>query len=433
MPFSRFQELSRQLDERADIKSSYALYVIMLFIVFFMVWATSSELDNVTRGTGKVISALQNQIVQASTSGVILAKYVREDELVSKGDRLIDIDPVEAAGELVQVELKLAAISVKELRLNAELENREFIIPKELKDKVPAASITEESIFFGNSAKLISQEIIFNQRLEQKKQNFKAALVSEKATLKTIELLQSQIAIVEPLVEENLAPRVTLIDLQKELERETVNFETARINKERANFSIAEIEQELTNLSEKFFLETVEELNVLVSRKLELQQKLPKLLESVSRKTVRAPMSGIVKKVNYNTLGGFVNAGDVILELVPTDDQLILEGAIQSKDISSIKVDDLVRIRLSAYNSIKYGTMRGHVRSISPDSTNDPASGQPVYPIDVEIHDLLKIDGKDITLIPGMMADIDVITGKRTIFEYFWQPVARVQELALRD
>lgn len=433
MSVGRFKELSRQLDERADIKSSYSLYVIIFFIVVFALWATSSEIDNVTRGKGKVMSSLQNQIVQASTSGVILAKYVREDELVSKGDKLIDIDPVEATGELNQLELKLAALSVKELRLNAELEGEDFIIHPYLKEKVSAASITEESIFFGNSAKLISQEIILTQRLEQKKQDFKASVASEAAILKTIALLKSQISIVKPLVEENLAPRINLIDLQKELERETGKFESARINKQRATYAIAEIQQELTNLSEKFYLEAVEELNALVSKKLELQQLLPKLLERVSRKTIRAPMSGIVKKVNYNTLGGFVNSGDVILELVPTDDQLMVEGSIQSSDISTIKVGDPVRIRLSAYNSIKYGTMEGHVTSISPDSTNDPDTGAAIYPIDVEIDEVLKIDGKNIILIPGMVADIDVLTGKRTIFEYFWQPVARIQELALRD
>lgn len=433
MSVGRFKELSRQLDERADIKSSYSLYVIIFFIVVFALWATSSEIDNVTRGKGKVMSSLQNQIVQASTSGVILAKYVREDELVSKGDKLIDIDPVEATGELNQLELKLAALSVKELRLNAELEGEDFIIHPDLKEKVSAASITEESIFFGNSAKLISQEIILTQRLEQKKQDFKASVASEAAILKTIALLKSQISIVKPLVEENLAPRINLIDLQKELERETGKFESARINKQRATYAIAEIQQELTNLSEKFYLEAVEELNALVSKKLELQQLLPKLLERVSRKTIRAPMSGIVKKVNYNTLGGFVNSGDVILELVPTDDQLMVEGSIQSSDISTIKVGDPVRIRLSAYNSIKYGTMDGHVTSISPDSTNDPDTGAAIYPIDVEIDEVLKIDGKNIILIPGMVADIDVLTGKRTIFEYFWQPVARIQELALRD
>jgi adhesin transport system membrane fusion protein len=433
MSVGRFKELSRQLDERADIKSSYSLYVIIFFIVVFALWATSSEIDNVTRGKGKVMSSLQNQIVQASTSGVILAKYVREDELVSKGDKLIDIDPVEATGELNQLELKLAALSVKELRLNAELEGEDFIIHPDLKEKVSAASITEESIFFGNSAKLISQEIILTQRLEQKKQDFKASVASEAAILKTIALLKSQISIVKPLVEENLAPRINLIDLQKELERETGKFESARINKQRATYAIAEIQQELTNLSEKFYLEAVEELNALVSKKLELQQLLPKLLERVSRKTIRAPMSGIVKKVNYNTLGGFVNRGDVILELVPTDDQLMVEGSIQSSDISTIKVGDPVRIRLSAYNSIKYGTMEGHVTSISPDSTNDPDTGAAIYPIDVEIDEVLKIDGKNIILIPGMVADIDVLTGKRTIFEYFWQPVARIQELALRD
>lgn len=433
MSIGQFKEISRELNKSADVKSTYALYTIILFIVVFIIWAHSSEIDNVTRGKGKVISSLQNQIVQATTSGVIIERYVKEDERVMRGDRLIDIDPVDATGELNQLQLKLAALSVKELRLSAELEGAEFVVPLNLREQVPAASITEESIFFGNQAKQISQEIILTQRLEQKRQDFKAAVAQGRAALKTVKLLEQQISIVEPLVEENLAPRVNLLNLQKEAERENGRLEAASIEKERATFSIAELEQELANLSEKFYLETVEELNGLVSRKLELEQALPKLLERVTSKTIRAPMAGIVKKVNYNTLGGFVSTGDVILELVPTDDELIVEGSINASDISTIKVSDLVKIRLSAYNSIKYGVMEGYVTSISPDTSADPASGEAVYSIDVKVSKLLEVNGSKITLIPGMMADIDVITGKRTILEYVWQPVAKVQELALRD
>lgn len=433
MPVGQLNEISRKLDKSADVKSTYALYVIITFILVFIVWAQSSEIDNVTRGKGKVISALQNQIVQATSSGVIIERFVREDDRVQHGDRLIEIDPVDATGELNQLQLKLASLSVKELRLNAELDGKAFEVPLDLREKVPAAAVTEENIFFGNQTKQISQEIIFTQRLEQKRQDLKTAVAQEQASLKTIELLEQQIALVEPFVEQNLAPRVNLINLQKEAEREKGNLEAARIARERSNFAVAEIEQELANLSETFYLETVEELNGLVSRKLELEQALPKLLERVTSKTVRAPMSGIVKKVNYNTLGGFVSTGDVILELVPTDDELIVEGTINASDISTIKVGDLVKIRLSAYNSIKYGVMEGNVTSISPDSSTDPVTGEAIYSIDVEVSKLLEINGNEITLIPGMMADIDVITGKRTVLEYFWQPVAKIKEIALRD
>lgn len=433
MPVSRFKELSKELDQSADVKSSYALYFIIAFISVFLLWATRAELDSVTSGSGKIISSLQNQIVQASTSGVIIERYVREDQLVKRGDKLIDIDPVDVAAELVQLELKLAAITVKELRLNAELGGTDLIIPSDLKRKVPAASVTEESIFFGNAAKLSSQRIILEQRLEQKKQDFKAAMSAEKAKEKTINLLQNQLDLVEPLVEEKLAPQVNLLNLLKDLEKEIAGLEAARIQRDRANFAIAEIVQELESLLDKFHLETVEELNSLVSRKLELEQKIPTFLESVSRKTVRAPMDGIVKKLNYNTIGGYVSAGNEILELVPTGDDLMMEGSIASRDISTIKVGDEVRIRLSAYDSIRFGTMQGEVSSISPDSVTNSQTGVAAYPIDVKFTDLLMSGEVEVQLIPGMTAEIDVLTGKRTVFEYLWYPVARINERALRD
>jgi len=155
----------------------------------------------------------------------------------------------------------------------------------------------------------------------------------------------------------------------------------------------------------------------------------------VSRTVIRAPMDGIVSRLNFKTSGGFVNTGDVILELVPTGEALIIEARIMPKDISRIRLDDEVRIRLSAYDSAKYGSVDGRVIRISPDAVVDERNnGASHYLVDVAIKgDLLLNTGEAVVFISGMTATVDVLSGKRTVMEYFWQPIARVQELALRD
>jgi adhesin transport system membrane fusion protein len=179
----------------------------------------------------------------------------------------------------------------------------------------------------------------------------------------------------------------------------------------------------------------MDELNVVVAEQSEIREALPSLEERVSRTIIRAPMEGIVSRLNFRTPGGFVNTGDVILELVPTGEALVVEAKIMPQDISRIQVDDAVRIRLSAYDSAKYGSVDGRVIRISPDALVDQENGSAShYLVEVAIEGELRLDsGELVTLIPGMTATVDVLSGKRTVLEYFWQPIAKVQDLALRD
>jgi len=144
-------------------------------------------------------------------------------------------------------------------------------------------------------------------------------------------------------------------------------------------------------------------------------------------------MSGIIKRLNFRTSGGFVNIGDIVLELVPTGEALVIEAKIDPKDISNIFIDDKVKIRLSAYDSAKYGSVEGRVIRISPDATVE--NERSYYLIDVAIEGELFIDDEEVavTFIPGMTASVDILSGKRTVFEYIWQPITKVKELALRD
>jgi len=183
-------------------------------------------------------------------------------------------------------------------------------------------------------------------------------------------------------------------------------------------------------------LRAMDELNSVVAEQSELGESLPRLEERVSRTVIRSPVDGVVSRLNFRTPGGFVNTGDVMLELVPTGEALIIEAKIMPKDISRISVDDDVRIRMSAYDSAKYGAVDGRVVRISPDAVvDDKNGGASHYLVDVSIEGSLILEGSDepVTFIPGMTATVDVLSGKRTVLEYLWQPMARVQELALRD
>lgn len=429
-----FKRLAREMAGREGLAGSTVLFTIIALVVALLVWANYAELDNVTRGEGRIISSVQNQMVQASEGGVILRRYVSENTTVEEGDVLFEIDPVDASSELNRLSQRLAALDIKELRLRAEIEGGDFVIPAELNARSPMVAMTEQSLFAARRAELSGTLAVLEQRLQQRQQDLRASEAVVGTSERTAALLEEEIAVVAPLVKDNIAPATRLLELQRELERTRGEGDRAAVSIEQARSGIRELETEIANARANYSLKSKDEINSVVAEQSELREALPRLKERVSRTIIRAPMQGIVNRLNFRTPGGFVNTGDVVLELVPTGEALVIEAKIAPQDISNILPDDAVRIRLSAYDSAKYGTVDGRVLRISPDAVVDEQNhGASYYMIDVAIKGELLVDGEPVTFLPGMTATVDVLSGKRTVLEYFWQPMAKVQELALRD
>ena len=429
-----FKRLAREMAGREGLAGSTVLFTIIALVASLLVWANYAELDNVTRGEGRVISSVQNQMVQAAEGGVILRRYVSENTTVQEGEVLFEIDPVDASSELNRLSQRLAALDIKELRLRAEIEGSDFVIPAELSARSPMVALTEQSLFAARRAELAGTLAVLEQRLQQRQQDLRGAEAVVGTSERTAALLEEEIAVVAPLVKDNIAPATRLLELQRELERTRGEGDRAAVSIEQARSGIRELETEIANAKANYSLKSKDEINTVVAEQSELREALPQLEERVSRTVIRAPMQGIVNRLNFRTPGGFVNTGDVVLELVPTGEALVIEAKIAPQDISNILPDDAVRIRLSAYDSAKYGTVDGRVLRISPDAVVDEQNGgASYYTIDVAIEGELLVDGEPVTFIPGMTATVDVLSGKRTVLEYVWQPMAKVQELALRD
>lgn len=429
-----FKSLARDMAGREGIGGSAILVTIASLIVILIAWASYAELDNVTRGEGRVVSSVQNQLVQSAEGGVILRRYVSENSFVAKDEILFEIDPIDASSELNRTATRLASLEIKEARLRAEIEGDVFVPPAELRARAPTVALSEESLFAARRAELAGTISVLEQRRQQREQDLQAAESDQQTSQRTMDLLEEEITVVEPLVRDNIAPATRLLELQREFERARGQRDRSAVAMVQALSGIRELENEIANAREAYRLKAMEELNVAVAEQSELGEALPRLEERVSRTIIRAPMDGIVNRLNFRTPGGYINTGDVVLELVPTGEALVIEAKIAPKDISNIRPEDAVRIRFSAYDSAKYGTVDGRVLRISPDATVDEQNnGASHYLIDVAIEGDLVVEGEQVEFLPGMTATVDVLSGKRSVLEYIWQPVARVQELALRD
>ena len=422
------------MEDKDGISGSAVIIFVFLLIGSLIFWASKAELDNVTRGEGKIISSVQNQNIQSTESGVIQKRFVTENSFVDEGQILFVLDPVDTSSELNQLTKRLETLEIREQRLQSEIQGKVF----DPKNSSEVSNITflntERSLFMLRQSELAGKLSILEDKKFQRQQELENARVSLRTAKNTMDLMVEEINLIEPMVRENLAPKTQLLLLQREIETSRGSSESALVAMSKAESGISEIEKEEKNAIISYNLRSIEELNELLSEKTELAERIPRLEERVTRTVIRSPMAGIVSRLNYRTLGGFINAGDVVLELVPTDEALMIEAKIAPQDISNILVGDEAKIRLSAYDSSKYGAVMGVVSRISPDAiTEENSTLGSFYLIDVKIVGSLLVDGKEVEFLPGMTATIDVVSGKRTILEYFWQPIAKVKEIALRD
>ena len=430
-----FKHLNKEMTDGGGAASFTILVVVVFLVGTLFVWANYAELDNVTRGEGRVISSLQNQMVQASEGGVILKRHVSENSTVKAGEPLFEIDPIDAAGELNQMLQKMNSLKIKEERLRSEILNTDILrIPSELTDLAPLVAQSEKNLFNALKSELKGEVSVLQQSLAQTKQDILSGSSEVESAQRTMNLLNKEISFVEPLVKENIAPATQLLVLQRELESSRALKEKALSTIEQGKLSIIKINKQIENAKGQYVLRSMEELNKVVADQSEFAKALPRLKDRVSRTIIKAPMDGIINKINFRTPGGFVRTGDLVLELVPTGEALIIEAKIQLKDISRIRVDDDVRIRFTAYDSSKFGHVLGRVSRISPDAVIDKGSDVAThYLIKVMIEGELLINGLPVEFLPGMTASVDVLSGKRTVFDYLWQPVSKTAELALRD
>lgn len=430
-----FKKLSREMSGQVGFGSSLVLFVVIALVACLLVWSNYAELDNVTRGEGRIVSSMQNQSVQAGEGGILLRRYVSENSIVKKGELLFEIDPIDAASELNQMSKRTAGLDIRKLRLQAEIANEtNFQVLASLVALSPSVALSEESLFAARRLELSGRVNVLEHRLAQSEQDVIASRANADSALRTMNLLEEEIAVVEPLVEENIAPATQLLKLQREREQAIGIRQTALVNINQAELAIMETRSEIENIRDAYVLSAIDERAKVVSQLAELSEALPRLEDRVSRTLIRAPMDGIVNTLNFRTAGGYIRTGDVVLELVPTGEALIVETKIKPQDISRVNPDDEVKIRLSAYDSSKHGHVLGRVASISADAVIDERSGTAShYLINVEIEGEMIIEGKAVELLPGMTATVDVLSGKKTVFEYIWQPIAKVNELALRD
>ena len=429
-----FKKLSRELSDKNGQTSSVLMLSVFALILIFLVWASITEIDNVTRGDGKLISPDQNQLVQSSEPGVIVKRYVTEGDMINKGQLLFDIDPVDAKTQLDQVNKRQAGLRLQAIRLTAEINRINPKFPDELVTSAPDVAKTELALFEARLKNLETKTEILLQRRAQKENEIEELIIQEDTANKSVDLINQEIDNVEPLVKRGLAPETRLIGLERDRTSALGAISTAQNDKIKVKSALREIDGQLKSEEENYTTEALANLSKIETELGELNARIPALQERVIRTSVKSPVDGIVNRVSFVTDGAYVAKGDVLLEIVPTGLDLIAEAKIDPKDIPDLFIDQQVKISLSAFDPMRYGRIDGRVIKVSADAITDPGTNAQYYEVDISVDSMLYEDnGAAVTLLPGMTLSVDVLGGKRTILQYFWAPISRTKERALRD
>lgn len=409
------------------------LWSSVCFLVTAIIWANFASIDEVSHAEGRVIPSSQLQIIQNLEGGILAEILVQEGSRVKKGQSLLRLDDTRFASSFDEGQLTSLALTALISRLKAEVNDVDFVTPTDFPEKFLFLIENERSLFLAKQAELQAAINIFEQQLAQDKQTL-AELNSENRKLSlNANLALRELELTRPLVQTGAVSEVELLRLER-----SVNDTVGRLNINKLNIPKAKsvIQERLNKMAERqrqFSLSAQSELSQANTELSRLNISNVALEDRVKRTLVKSPVDGTVKQLLVNTVGSVVQPGMDLLEIVPSNDTLLVEAKIRPADIAFLRPGQTAMVKLSAYDFAIYGGLESVLELISADTITDERGDQ-YFQIRVRTEkSYLGKDSNPFPIIPGMVATVDIMTGQKTVMNYLLKPLKRAQANALSE
>lgn len=416
--------------DQEPLRARYLLRSIGVILLVFVLWASFATVDEVTRGSGKVIPTSQVQIVQAVDGGVVAEILVHEGQSVEAGQSLFLIDKTRFVSSLRENRVQYLALLAKAARLRALAENAPFQLPAEVVKEDPQLVEEERSMYDARRRELDAQVGIARQQLAQRNQELVEMRSRREQAAQSYELTARELTMTKPLAASGAVSDVELLRLERDVgryrgERDQAAAQTVRLQSAILEATRKVQEQEITfrNGMRNELAETTAKLN-------SLSEGSTALSDRVQHANIKSPVKGTVNRLLVTTVGGVLQPGKEIVEIVPSDDALLLEARILPKDIGFLRPGLKATVRFTAYDFAIYGGLEAVIDHIAADTVTDE-DGNAFYL--VRVRTLKSSFGKSMPIIPGMVAEVDVLTGKKTILAYLLKPVTRAKSHAFTE
>ena len=418
--------ISRQRTQRAQALVRSALIVVVLLVV----WAALAKVDEVTRGEARVIPSRQLQVVQSLDGGVVAEIAVQEGQVVEAGQLLLRVEETRATAGMRESAATGIALRARAARLRALAEGRPFEPPTATNEEDRRTVEEERRLYASRLSELDAQLAVVRQQMAQREQERSEAQAKRNSAQRGLELAQQELAATRPLLASGAVSQVDVLRLEREVTKNRGDMEQAAAQIERAAAAIGESQRKAQEAELTFRNEARRDLNEAMGKLNALNEGAVALADKVSKSQIRSPVRGRVQRLLANTVGGVVQPGKDIVEVVPLDDTLVLEARVQPRDIAFIRPGQAATVKFSAYDFSIYGGLDAKVENISPDTVVDER-GNAFYLVRVRTAQAGFND--KLPIIPGMTAEVDVLTGQKTVLSYLLKPVLKVRDGALRE
>ena len=427
-------EVNKALIEDAPRVVRLTIWAIIAFFVFLMFWANFAVIDEVTKGDGKAIPSSKIQKIQNLEGGIVSELFVKEGQIVDAGAPLLRLDDTRFASNVGETEADRLSMVLRVERLSAEVEDRPLNFPEDVLKAVPGQAKSEESLYISRRQQLHDEIGGLQEQLIQRQQELREFTSKQAQYRQQLGFQRQEISMSEPLVAQGAVSPVEVLRLRRAEAETRGQLDATTLAIPRAESAIKEVQRKIDETRGKFRSEALTQLNE-ARTDLNKAQATGKALEDrVSRTLVTSPVRGIVNKLLVNTIGGGIQPGSDLVEIVPLDDTLLVEAKIRPQDIAFLHPGQEATVKFTAYDYTIYGGMKAKLEQIGADTITDEDKKTTYYIIKLRTdRSHLGTDEKPLLIIPGMVASVDIITGKKTVLSYLLKPIIRARAEALHE
>jgi len=427
-------EVNKALIEDAPRVIRLTIWGIIGFFLFLLLWANFAVIDEVTKGEGKAIPSSKVQKIQNLEGGIVSELFVKEGQIVEAGAPLIRLDDTRFKSNVGETEADRLSMLLRVERLSAEIDNRELNFPADAMAAVPGQAASEKSLYESRRQQLHDEVGGLQEQLIQKQQELREFTSKQAQYRQQLGLQRQEIAMSEPLVAQGAVSPVEVLRLKRAEVETRGQLDATTLAIPRAESAIKEVQRKIDETRGKFRSEALTQLNE-ARTELNKASATGKALEDrVSRTLVTSPVRGIVKQLMVNTIGGVIQPGSDMVEIVPLDDTLLVEAKIRPQDIAFLHPGQEAVVKFTAYDYTIYGGLKAKLEQIGADTITDEDKKTTYYVIKLRTdRSHLGTDEKPLLIIPGMVASVDIITGKKSVLSYLLKPIIRARAEALHE
>lgn len=427
-------EVNKALIEDAPRVVRLTIWAIIGFFIFLLLWANFAVIDEVTKGDGKAIPSSKIQKIQNLEGGIVSELFVKEGQIVEAGAPLIRLDDTRFASNVGETEADRLSMLLRVERLSAEVDDRPLSFPEDVLKAVPGQAKSEESLYISRRQQLHDEIGGLQEQLIQRQQELREFTSKQAQYRQQLGLQRQEINMSEPLVAQGAVSPVEVLRLKRAEVETRGQLDATTLAIPRAESAIKEVQRKIDETRGKFRSEALTQLNE-ARTDLNKAQATGKALEDrVSRTLVTSPVRGIVNKLLVNTIGGVIQPGSDMVEIVPLDDTLLVEAKIRPQDIAFLHPGQEAIVKFTAYDYTIYGGLKAQLEQIGADTITDEDKKTTYYIIKVRTErSHLGTDEKPLLIIPGMVASVDIITGKKSVLSYLLKPIIRARAEALHE